>query len=179
MSEIWSPFAGEESVAAAAEQLSNRKPLGTRWLNLDLGAPGFVDTAVAAIQDTIGSSGRPLLILDPRSLAQENSRTAILELLNHPCSAGLLAPADTSDVEATALVKAHKNELQAADQKGKWVIRTMVGTMADFHVAVDSVDSELLARRVLTDPVRQSPPQNDGPSMRPQMTNRLDDQQAA
>jgi hypothetical protein len=177
VSENWFPFAGEDSMAAAAAQLSNRWKIATRWLDLDPGAPGFVDTAIAAIQKATGSSGRPLLILDARSLADETSRTAILGLLNRPCPAGLLIPADAADAEAIALVEAHKDKLQAADHSGKWVIRTMVGTMADFHVAADSVDSDLLARRVLTDPVQQSPPQNAGPSVRPQMTNRPSDRQ--
>jgi hypothetical protein len=149
------------------------------WRNLDPGAHDFVNEAVAAIQDDAARSGRPLLILDPRSLADETSRTAILALLNRPHRAGLLIPADVSDAEAIALVEAHKDKLQAADHSGKWVIRTIVGTLADFHVATDSVDSDLLARRVLNDPVRQSLTENGGPREMPRMTNRLDDRQAA
>jgi hypothetical protein len=175
-SELWFPFAGEDSMAAAVEQLKNSKRLAVRWLNLDPGDPGFVATVAAVLEEA--GSGRLLLVLDAPCLADEASRTAIVRLLRQERTAGLLVLADGMDADATALVAAHKGEVEAANQSGKWVIRMPVSTMKQFYIAADSVASDLLARLVLTKPVRPDLPVNSGPSERPRMTNRLDRQAA-
>jgi hypothetical protein len=102
-----------------------------------------------------------------------------MHLLTKQCRAGVLVPADAGDPEITAVVERYKDELQSANQRGHWVVRSDLGTMGALHIAADSVAADLLARIVRTASPRDAPPQNAGPPVRPRMTNRLDDQQAA
>jgi hypothetical protein len=171
----WFPYVGEDSLAAAIEQFINRLRLSGLRLRFDTRAPDFVDNAVAAISN----SSRALFVLDPRSLSDERSREAVMHLLSQRCCAGLLVPADAGDTDSKSLVEAYENKLQTASQVGDWVVRIAVGAMADFHVAADAVAADLLARIVAMDPVRDDPPENSGPTVRPRMTNRLEDRQAA
>jgi hypothetical protein len=176
----WFPYAGEESIAAAVEQWAVQRNLGARWLSLDPSAPDFIDRALAAMRDTASPSNRALLVLDPRILSNEPSRAALLGLLREPSRAGLLIPADDGDEEAKSNLETYLDQMQSADQGGNWVIRSKgIGTIGDFHIGIDSVANDLLARIVVTDPVRQSPPDNAGPLVRPRMTNRLEDRRAA
>jgi hypothetical protein len=177
--EPWCPYPGDESIAAAVSQWTIRGQLGSRWLSLDPSTHGFIEKALAAIQDAASPSCRTLLVVDPRCLSEESSRAAVVGLLRNPCRAGLLIPADAADEQAKSILESYEPELKSANNEGQWVIRPCVGTMGDFYIGADSVANDLLARIVLTDQVRQVPPDNDGPSVRPRMTNRLEDQQAA
>jgi hypothetical protein len=176
----WFPYVGEESIAAAVEQWAIQRNLGPRRLSLDPSEPNFIDRALAEMRDTASASGRALLVLDPRVLSDEPSRAALFGLLRERCRAGLLIPADDGDEEAKSNLETYLDQLQSADQEGNWVIRSKgIGTIGDFHIGIDSVAGDLLARIVVNDPVRQSPPDNAGPLVRPRMTNRLEDRWVA
>jgi hypothetical protein len=175
----WFPYAGEESIAAAVEQFAFRSKLAARWLGLDPSAPNFLDAALSAIRKVASHSGRVLLVGDPLILPDETSRIGLLDLLRQPCRAGLLVPADSQDEIARSIIEKYRDALHSADGSGNWIIRPTVGTIGDFHTAADSVASDLLAKISLADRVRQEPPDNDGPSERPRMANRLNDREAA
>jgi hypothetical protein len=150
-----------------------------RWLQFDPRKPTFLVDAVRAVREATRDSGQVIFVLDPVSLSDESSRRAVMDLLREPCGAGLLVPADAGRADAKALVEAYQDELRSGHQSGNWVVRTALGTMADFHIAADSVFQDLLARIVASEPLRHSLPENMGPTERPRMTNRLGNKQAA
>jgi hypothetical protein len=117
---------------------------------------------------------RAIIVLDPRCLENENSRNALIELSRKKFRAGCLIPAETADQNAVRLIEQYRTMLQPPEDAPDWVVRISVGNMAQFRTAVSSVADDILARIVKSDRVRQSPPDNAGPTTLRRIANRLD-----
>jgi hypothetical protein len=170
----WSPYVGSQSIAALFEEVSNQKQLATDWMSLDPSREGFIDQILFALVGAADRSIRPIVVVDPRCLANRASRETLIDLLRRRCRAGFLVPADAADRDAVQLIEQYRHLLQPGDDAPNWVVRVSVGNMTQFRTAVSSVADDMLARIVKTDPVRQSPPDNAGPVARPRIANRLD-----
>jgi hypothetical protein len=129
---------------------------------------------LSALNDAADRSIRAIVVIDPRWLANEAWRSALVGLLRRRCRAGFLVPADALDRDAVRLIEQYRYLLHPADDAPDWVVRISVGNMAQFRTAVSSVADDILARIVKTDRVRQSPPDNVGPATRPRIANQLD-----
>jgi hypothetical protein len=167
----WSPYANDHSIPAVFEEIANQKQLVTDWMTLDPNSADFMDRILLALDDAAKRSIRAVVVVDPRCLADEAALNALVALLQEKCRAGFLVPADASDRDAVRLIKQHRQQLQPADDAPDWVVRISEGTMAQFRTAVSSVADDILARIVKTDRVRQNPPDNDGPTTKPRISN--------
>jgi hypothetical protein len=167
----WTPYAGDHSVPAVFEEIANQKQLATDWKTLDPSAADFADQTFSALDDAAERSIRAVVVVDPRCLANEVARGALVGLLRRPCRAGFLVPADKRDRDAIRLIGQYRNLLQPADDSPDWVVRISDVDMAQFRTAVSSVADDILARIVRTDRVRRSPPDNEGPATRPRVSN--------
>jgi hypothetical protein len=171
----WTPYAGEHSIPALFEEVSNQKQLATDWKTLDPGSANFTAQMLSALKDATDRSIRPIVVVDPRCLANEAWRRTLVALLQQPCRAGFLVPADAQDRDAVRLIDQYRDLLRPAEDAPDWVVRISVGNIAKFRTAASSVADDMLARIVKTDPVRQNPPDNVGPVTRPRIANRRDD----
>ncbi|MHC2282154.1 hypothetical protein ACVME8_008797 [Bradyrhizobium diazoefficiens] len=170
----WSPYVGDQSIPALFEEVSNQKQLSTDWMTLDPSAADFMDRMMSALEDAADRSIRPIVVVDPRCLANGVWRSTLVGLLQRRRRAGFLVPADAADRDAVRLIEQYRYLLQPADDAPDWVVRISVGNMTQFRTAVSSVADDMLARIVKTDPVRQTPPDNAGPVARPRIANLLD-----
>jgi len=167
----WTPYAGDHSIPAVFEEIANQKQLATNWITLDPSAADFPVRILSALDDAAERSIRAVVVVDPRCLADEVARNALVGLLRRPCRAGFLVPADKRDRDATRLIGQYRNLLQPADDSPDWVVRISDVDMTQFRTAVSSVADDILARIVRTDRVRRSPPDNEGPATRPRISN--------
>jgi hypothetical protein len=170
----WSPYAGKRSIPALLEEVFNQKGLIPKWKMLDPSAAGFETELLSSLEASAKDSVRQILVVDPRSLADNTSRGALIRLLQQPCRAGFLVPADATDIPSVRLIEQYRALLQPAENALDWVVRISIGNTAQLQTAVTSVADDILARIVKTDPVRQSPPDNSGPATRPRIANQLD-----
>jgi hypothetical protein len=170
----WAPYVDEHSIPALFEEIANRKKLAMEWMTLDPSAPDFMARMLSALKSAAQNSIRPILVVDPRCLAHEAWREALFALLRHSYRAGFLVPADATDSNAIHLIEQYSALLQPTKEAPDWVVRISTGNITQFQTAVDSVADEILARIVNADRVRQSPPDNDGPTKLKRITNRPD-----
>jgi hypothetical protein len=168
----WTPYPGEPSIQTLFDEVANRSELTMHWVNLDPSAADFTDQILNELRLAAESSIRVIVVVDPHSLANNPWRETLIALLQKPCRAGLLLPADAADREAALLIEQYRGALRPASGAPDWVVRPCVGGTAEFRIAVSSVADDIRARIVNTDPVRRNPPENDGPIVRPRITNR-------
>jgi hypothetical protein len=168
----WTPYPGEPSIPMLVEEVANQNELITDWLALDPSAADFTDRTLNELRTAAESSMRAIVVVDPRCLANHANRETLIALLQKPCRAGLLLPADTADREAALLIEQYRAALNPTSGAPDWVVRSCVGSTADLRTAVNSVADDIRARIVNSDPVRRNPPENDGPIVRPRITNR-------
>ncbi len=168
----WTPYPGEPSIPALFEEVANENGLAMNWRTLDPSAADFADRTLIELRTSAESSIRTIVVVDPRCLENDAWRETLIALLQKPCRAGLLLPANAADREGALLIQQYRAALKPASGAPDWVVRPCVGSAADLRIAVSSVADDIRARIVNTDPVRRNPPENDGPPVRPQITNR-------
>jgi hypothetical protein len=169
------PADQESSIRAMLEEVANQKELAIDWMALDPDASHFMDQTLSRLGAAAKESIRPILLVDPRCLANNITRGTLAAVLQRRCRAGFLVLADSSDQNNARLIRQHEAILRPPDDAPDWVVRISIGNAMQLRTAVSSVADDLLARIVKTDPVRQPPPDNSGPHTRPRIANRLND----
>jgi hypothetical protein len=170
----WCPYTGGLNIAALFEEVSNQKEFAMEWRTLDPSTADFADLVVAALRDANEKCIMPLLVLDPRCLADGTARGAFAALFLEQHRAGLLVPADVTDGDARRLIESNRAWLQPFNDAAEWLVRISIGNMAAFRTAISSVVDDIDARLFKTGVVQQKPPDNAGLTTLPRIANRSD-----
>jgi hypothetical protein len=174
-SDEWAPY-GQDSIPALFEQIVNRKLLSNRpTLSLksqiiNPSDPDFATQMSCVLQETTRDSVITILVVDPRCFTDETARKNLVALLGQKRGAGFLVPVAAEDHRTTTLIDQHRERLKPALGSG-WIVRIDIGNRQTFQTAATSVAQGLLASITKTGEVRQSPPDNGGPTTRPQIAN--------
>ena len=163
----------------ASQRWSMKSPMsGSYFVNcreLDPSAADFLHKITTALQGATKDSIRPIVIVDPRCLAQGNGLAALTSLLQRQWYTGFVLPVDKMDQELVSQMEKLRPVLQPSADARDWVVvRISIGTMAEFRTAVISVADEILARIVKTAEVRRPHADKAGPNTRPRIANTLD-----
>jgi hypothetical protein len=168
----WVPYAGGPSLAAAVQEIAHDDRSGFSYLALDPNSEDFEAKAWAAVEQASLRAAMPILFVNPRCLEQH--RSAIVRLHQRKWSGGIILPADRSDQEAVRLVRDSLPDLERPGIEGaRIVVRPSIGTMDTFRTAVNSVALQTFGKITETGQVQRKPPQQEGPDVRPRITNFL------
>jgi hypothetical protein len=171
----WTPYAGELSLRALIEEIAQARRLAYGYRQFDPGAVDFIPEILSSLADATKQCVRPILFVDPKCLAREEWRTAVVSLLRYEWRGGIIIPVDSSDKTSVRLVDQAQSEFQTSPNEREWIIvRISKGRVTEFRTAVISVVDEILARIVEHGAVQRNYPAESGPSTLPRIANTLD-----